>query len=156
MNEDGRPELPAHARFLGPPPAGMESLVDVAEIRAFQKQSKGPAALAIHLRESLRQRIEGVSDDIDDVVEFGAHIGQFAVQHDRRAVRVLVVWLSLPEHRFWVLSIRPQRTRRKRRREQDLELASHVRSHLDEILTDHPEVSGIVWMTDDEAQAYSL
>jgi hypothetical protein len=36
MNEDGRPELRTHARFLGPPPAGMESLVDVAEIRAFQ------------------------------------------------------------------------------------------------------------------------
>jgi hypothetical protein len=156
MKEDDRPELRADARFLGPPQAGMESLVDVAEIRAFQKQSKGPADLAIHLRESLRQRIEGVSDDTDDVVDFGAHIGQFAVQHDRRAVRVLVLWLSLPEHRFWVLSIRPQRTRRKRRREQDLELASQVRSHLDEILTDHPEVSGIVWMTDDEAEAYSL
>jgi hypothetical protein len=32
-----------------------------------------------------------------------------------------------------VLSILPQRTRRKRRREQDLELASHVSSHLDDI-----------------------
>jgi hypothetical protein len=156
MNEDGRPELRTHARFLGPPPAGMESLVDVAEIRAFQKRSKGPAELAVHLRESLRQRIEGVSDDIDDVAEFGAHIGQFTVQHDRRAVSVLVLWFPLPQHRFWVLSILPQRTRRKRRREQDLELASHVSSHLDEILTDHPEVSDVVWMTDDEAEAYSL
>jgi hypothetical protein len=102
--------------------------MDVVEIRAFQKRSKGPADLAIHLRESLRQRIEGVSDDIDDVAEFGAHIGRFTVRHDGRAVRVLVLWLSLPDHRFWVLSILPQRTRRKRRREQDLELASHVSS----------------------------
>jgi hypothetical protein len=156
MNEDGRAELRTHARFLGPPPAGMESLVDEAEIRAFQQRSKGPAELAVHLRESLRQRIEGVSDDIDDVIDLGAHIGQFTVKHNRRAVSVLVLWYPLPQHRFWVLSIFPQRTRRKRRREQDLELAGHVSSHLDEILTDHPEVSDVVWMTDDEAEVHSL
>jgi hypothetical protein len=131
----------------------MESLVDVAEIRTFQKRSTGPAELAVHLRDSLRQRIDGVSND---VVDTGAHIGRFIVHHDRRAVSVLIIWYPLPQHRFWVLSISPQRTLRKRRRDQDLELASHVKSHLDAILADHPEVSHVVWMTDDEAEAYSL
>jgi hypothetical protein len=85
-----------------------------------------------------------------------AHTSDASPSNTTVAVSVLVVWYPLPRHRFWVLSLVPRRSLRKRRREQDLELALEVRSHLDGILSDHPEISGIVWMTDDEAAAYSL
>jgi hypothetical protein len=155
MSEDDRPDLRTHARFHGPPPAGMESLVDADEIAATQRRSKGPAELAVHLRTTLAQRIDGVSEDPDDV-DLGTHIGRFTVRHDRRAVRVLVVWYPLPRHRFWVLSILPQRSLRRGRRARDRELALEVRSHLDGILSVHPEISGVVWTNDGEAEAYSL
>jgi hypothetical protein len=48
------------------------------------------------------QAAQGVSDRIDDVADFDAHVGQFTLQHDRRAVSVLVSWFPLAQHRFWV------------------------------------------------------
>lgn len=83
-----------------------------------------------------------------------AAVGRFPVRDGRRAARVLLVWL--PIDCFWVLSISPLREHRKRRREQDLRLAFDLVPHLDEILAARPDVSRVVWMTDDEAKAHPL
>jgi hypothetical protein len=83
MSEVGPPEVRTHARFHGSPRAGMGSMVDVDDITAFQQRSRGPAELAVHLRDVLGKRTDGVRDDIEEV-DLGAHIGRFTVQYDRR------------------------------------------------------------------------
>jgi hypothetical protein len=141
-----------HARFRAPPPAGWDPELPLEDVRARLLRSEGPAELALELHAGLRARAEGVAAEVDGLTAVG---GSFLVRRGRGGVRVLLLWTGPPEL-LWLVSIWPLRTHRRRRREHDLGLARDLQPHLDALLRDHADVSDVVWMTDDEAEAYPL
>lgn len=145
-------QLRRHARFQAPAPLGIAPHLSVPEVRAVLLDSEGPADLATDVHHRLRDEVDGVASRVEGQTAVG---GSFIVRRSAGGVRVLLLWIG-PPHDFWVLSIWPLRKYRKRRRARDLALAADLQPHVAQILRDHPDVKNVVWMTDDEAEAYPL